>query len=668
MERFEFTEENISRLDAKTILSSDFVNQLFEDFSEDPLGRMAMAARIGVRAKELGCRGDFNKLLKVKEQQDKETAKKSNPVMTQGRMTSTFTLADGTAIYPVTGSWICDGQKGVWKVDDWGNEVWASYYPIIVTQKLVDIDTGKEDVELTWNRDGVIRSMQVPRSVISSNTRIVTLSDWGVPVTSNTANNLIAYLAEYEVKNPSLITRLNSTKKYGWIEGQKYFLPYADDCDVQLNVTQIDQRLVRAMSEHGIFTNGQSGWLDEYDRMRNSGRIDFNFVMAASLASILVPIVNINPFIVCLYGRSGGGKTVALLFAASIWGNPDGLRTESNSTVNSLVKRLGTLNNLPLFVDDLSKSGSDMQRQQEFIYTVSAGQEKSRLNRNSDMRETATWSNITLTNMERPLSASDMNGGALNRVIDIEMQEGDMFPDGNATCKVIRANYGFLGHYFVNHVIAHKEEVKPLFGQFEALLQATAEQSGHKKEQKQIQPMALVMTADKLLSDAMGGADAGYPPMLAAEWCVDRLKNVDDVSEMQRAYDSLMDEVRINQNKFHPRDDGSYPAGCWGTEDDGTVSVIPSILEKIAKDHNFSSKQFIQWADKQGLLVKDGKHMAKKVSIPGGGRPRCYVVQKLDPDETGNGGNDMSGFLPDAQQQELPFDDNPAGADEGVPF
>ena len=364
MERIEWNDKTIEGLTVKELLSADLIRQLYEDFEDDPLGRAEITAKLTLQARSEHCRAEFEKLIKGKEKAEKEHSKSTSVLNNQ--QVAQFKLQDGSELKVNTGKWSVN-RYGV-RTEGFAGPLVASNYPIIITRTMTDLITGKEDVELTWRKDNVVRSMQVPRSFISSNTKIVQLSDNGVPVTSSSANLLINYLADFEVLNPNTIEHQMSTRRYGWVtrEGhEREFLPYSDS-DIKLNYSWMDERLVKAISSSGNI----SDWLDVYMPLRASGRQDFNVVIAASLASVLVDIVGISPFIVNLYGHSGGGKTVTLLFAASIWGNPQELKIESNSTVNALVRQLGTLNNLPLLVDDMSKINDKGDGRNLFIRCV----------------------------------------------------------------------------------------------------------------------------------------------------------------------------------------------------------------------------------------------------------------------------------------------------------
>ena len=79
-------------------------------------------------------------------------------------------------------------------------------------------------------------------------------------------------------------------------------------------------------------------------------------ILAASFASPLLEVLGALPFFVHLWGvDSGTGKTVALMLAASVWGDPAvGAYIKTfDATVVGHEKTAAFLNHLPLCLDEL---------------------------------------------------------------------------------------------------------------------------------------------------------------------------------------------------------------------------------------------------------------------------------------------------------------------------
>lgn len=88
--------------------------------------------------------------------------------------------------------------------------------------------------------------------------------------------------------------------------------------------------------------------------------MEIKFLLAASFASVLVKVLGGLPFFVDLWGETEGGKTVTLMVAASVWANPDESRFigDFKTTDVALEAKADVLNNLPMILDDTSKTSS----------------------------------------------------------------------------------------------------------------------------------------------------------------------------------------------------------------------------------------------------------------------------------------------------------------------
>ena len=372
---------------------------------------------------------------------------------------------------------------------------------------------------------------------------------------------------------------------------------------------------------------------------------------------MLLKPLNLLPFIVNLWSETGKGKTVALMVAASIWANPAEGKylTDPSATQVSLEIRNDILNHLPLMIDDLSKLKDKYgDAFTDMIYLLCGGKGKDRSNVDLGLNKPSTWQNIILTNIERPLATDTMRGGAINRILDFEMEEGSVFEDGNKVVKTVTRNYGFAGKMFVDVVreIGFDEIAKMQQGYVEKIKAYCAE-NGTEKEEKQILPLSVILTADKIATDYIF-KDGIY---LDFEWCVNQLKGNDEVSDNQRAYESIMDEIHIHRNNFIPDDEGRYKGEFWGGIKGGYVYIVPSIFERMGQLYGFSSKAFVQWAYKNDLLLCDNDKSKpgsriKKARIPATDKPKNFYCIKINDDEDPR---DDFTEIDDVEQLQIPF-------------
>lgn len=612
--------DNLSRDD---LLSAECIELIFE--VEDPVQRELLIQRLETMARGYGVKQQFTNLLKAQKKKidakRQELTQRTEPEDNYGNVAA-LDWESGQFLQPATGKWIVT-ERGVCCMGRDNGMLYACNYPIIMTARYADRETGREEVQVSWKKENIFRNLRIPRSTIASNTKIVALSDYGLPVTSEMARALVSYLSDYERYNPSIIPLYSSTSKFGWIDD--LFMPYDAGDRLELNVHPGFKTLAASIKTSG----DEAAWYSVIKTIRASGRVEPLIYMAASFGSAMLPKLNLMPFIVNLYGESGKGKTVALMVAASIWADPSSgqFLTESTSTINSIEQRLNILNHLPMMIDDLSKirDRGDNEKFTELIYMLCAGRGKSRLTKDLGMRETATWDNIILTNIERPLANDTMQGGAINRVLDFEIQDGPIFADGNAVVTAISKTYGHAGAEFVQVLKDHADEIGATVQAYEARIKELAAKTGKPKEQKQVSPLAVLMAADEMTERYIFQDGV----RLDIDYCVSQLKDVETVSEMRRAYNALLDEVAVNRDKFDPDDDKR--GEVWGYAKDDEIRVIPSALDGIARRHNFNVKQFASWADRHGLLIRGGAKMQKVCKIPTIPHSvRCYVFKRIE--------------------------------------
>ena len=618
----------IEALNKDSILSNEVIDPLFD--IDDAAERERAIQSVRERAKALKVTTAFDNIVKEKKRELAEIRreeKKQTIVDQNGNNITAFDYKNLGIEYR-SGKWVAD-DEGIYTYGQYG-QVRASYCPVLISARMINQETGKEKVQISYKRDNSWRDMIVDSGLIASNTRIIQLADYGVPVTSETSRSLVSYLSDFENLNINDIPVNKSTSKLGWIGGE--FIPFS--ADIEFDADGKFRGIFDSIKEHG----DKEAWFNLAREIRKAGRNETAVCMAASFGSVLLKLLNISTFIVDIWGESGKGKTVVLMLATSIWADPAISRyiTDATSTQTAFEMQQNALNNLPMMVDDFSKTRERYQDQiADVIYMLCGGKGKDRSNRDLGINAATTWKNIVVTNVERPLTDDAMRGGAINRVLDFETQDGYIFSNelgldrGNYVVSIINENYGFAGKMFVDAVREiGKEKISQIQKDFEAAIRKRAAELGSQKEEKQIIPLAVLMTADKIATDYIF-KDGIYIDM---DYCIINLKDVGSISENTRAFEYILSAVNINQNKFRPDDDGNYHGEIWGDYKDGYVIIEKNAFEKIAESGNFSAKAFLQWAKKKDIIEcsSDRKRNYKKVRLPNAVAPSWCVKMKVD--------------------------------------
>lgn len=612
--------QNLQNLTRNEILSNKLIDELFD--IQNTVIRMEAKEKIEERALVLHIKTKFIQMYKAQEkiinEQRAEIIKQAKEKAEN--ISYTFEpnfLPEKERKNYDTGKWSVD-ERGIRYL--WG-ESWiiVSPYPIIITDRYIDYESKKEKLKLVWIREiGNPESRLVERGVMLSSSKITELSNYGFPVNSESSKALVRYLAEFEGANDKLINKHISVSKFGWIKDN--FMPFCEN-NVVFD-SSIGNNLTKAVNSNGEYEK----WLNIVKGVRASGRIEPLIYMAASFGSVLLSLLNVTPFMVNIYGGSGQGKTVSMKLAASVWAEPEPYIAESTSTLNSLEQQLNIVNHLPFMIDDLSKirDRGDGDKLSDMIYNLCAGHGKGRLTKDIKQRDPATWCNIILTNMERPLASDSMQGGAINRVIDIAIREGNIYEKPRDLVQIISKNYGHAGKDFIEiikKIDNFKNVINEMVLKYENEIRTTAKE---KKEDKQVTPLAILLATDELIEKYIFKDSI----RLKLKTVIDDLKNVEDISEMDRALERIKSEVAINQMCYVPDESGHYKQKIRGCRTDDEIIFLSGAFLQVAKENNFDPKQFLKWAKTKKILVhEDGKNTKRK-SIPTiAGVQSCYVFK-----------------------------------------
>lgn len=613
----------LAEYDRKRILEEDVFIEIFEQ--EDVIRRAQMLLSLQDRAKELGVKGQFDTMVKAFEKAEKETRQKKK----HETLLENWTNFTGKYDSMKCGSWIAS-DSGIRTFNkDYSNEVIVCYHPILPIGRLRNLETGEEQIRLAYKRNHKWTEITVPKDIISSASKIVSLSKLGVAVTSENAKLLVKYLSDVENLNDDEIPVQKSSAKLGWIgEG---FLPY--DTDIIFDGDLQFRQVYESISEHGRWQE----WIEHVRDLRKSGRIEIKMSLAASFASILVGKLGALPFIFDLWGETEGGKSVSMMLAASVWANPDNNQYigDFKTSEVQLEVRADLLNHLPMMLDDTSKTSSRIRDNFEgVVYDLCSGKGKSRSNKELGIRRENRWKNTILTNGERPLSSYVVQGGAINRILEIECKER-VYKDPQHTAELLKKNYGFAGNRFVRIIKSMEtEELREMQQKIQSELYSLD------KMQKQSISMSVLLLADRIATDHIF-CDGEYIQLDEAR---EALVDKNEISEHERCYHYLLDKINMNRQRF----DGTATTEQWGIIDDGYAIMYPQAVKELCRQGDFSYKAFLTWADRQGIIQTDGKNHTKLKKI--GGKPvRCIFMNM-------NEFQDCDGFEPaEYAQEELPF-------------
>ena len=616
--------KGINSMTAEEVYSEEVLDEVFSD--EDEIHKAKVLLTLEDRAAELGVKAKFGKMITAYKKMERQLqqAARNKPVSSLDNWTNFIGPYDNM----FCGSWIAR-EDGIYVQNTGTMDVVACYHPILPVERLKNLETGEEQLKIAFKRNGHWEEIIVPKTLVTSANKIVALSGRGIAVTSENARLLVRYLSDVENANSESIAVQYSSSKLGWIKGD--FIPY--DTDIIFDGDSRFKQIFESIQEHG----SRDRWYSHVKELRASERLEIKFMLAASFASILLPILGGLPFFVDLWGETEGGKTVSLMLACSGWANPDesSYIGDFKSTDVALEARADLLNNLPMMLDDTSKTSARIRDNFEgLVYDLCSGKGKSRSNKELGMSRENRWRNTILTNGERPLMSYVSQGGAINRILELECGER-VYQNPQLTADVLKKHYGFAGKDFVDIV---KRLGPDAIREIQADIQEQLQDD--EKMQKQSISLSIVLTADRIVTDYLF-QDGRYIPLDEAKKV---LINRDELSENERAYEFILSEVEVNINKFKPDSfSGDYRGEVWGCIENGYAIILNNAFTRICEKGNFSGKSFLSWAGRNGLIVQQaGKNTKNKKFY--GKAIRCVWLKMPEDD-----------FEEVAEDEELPF-------------
>lgn len=571
-------EENFDNLSKDELLNRTVIESVIE--IKDIEVRERMLAKLESRAKELKVYQNFKRLHKTIQAEIIQSKKQLNSYETE------FTNAP---VKLKCKSYRCN-DLGVVKTDY--NQVLMQSvdtivcsHPILPVERLINVDTNTEKVKLGFYKDKKWQYVIAEKNTLASKNKILQLANTGIDVNESNAKELIIYISELLALNTETIPVNKAITHLGWIE--EGFIPYTKD--YKFDGDRSFESIFKDIKEKGDI----EVWTNALRELRKNEVI--HFIIASSFASVLIEKLHINPFIVHLWGKSGTGKSVSLIVAMSIWGNPaiGHLVKNLNSTNVGFERISAFLNNVPFACDELQAVKSKYSNFNELIYSLTQGEGKSRGTAEGGIQEQLKWNCAFLTTGEEPITSETSKEGVKNRVIEIE-ENNTLIENGQETVTTLISNYGFGGKIFLEKIPTdeelqrrHKEITKKF------------ENTGTKKQTNAI---ATIILADEIVSKHIFEDTA-----LSIEDCMKFFSK--DVDEAERIYNLIVDWLFANINKF--KENSEY-GEIWGKYEaiDGKIThfyINGKVLKDFLSSNNINFNGIKNKLFEKGIMIKNSQ-------------------------------------------------------------
>lgn len=568
-------EEAYKELKADEILQTSLIKEILSIENAEIREKCLMAAES--RARELKVIQNFKRLFKIVQAEMIQEYKQADSLETNFT-NSPIKLKCKNYICNDLGITKSEFNPSLMKTVD----TFICTHPLLPVERLINVDTNIEKVKLAFYKDKMWQSVIAERNTLASKNKILQLANTGIEVNENNAKDMITYISDLIAINQETIPFSKAVTHLGWVE--EGFIPFVDD--FKFDGDRSFESIYKDVDSKGDYEL----WKSKMQELRRENET-LHFMIATSFASTLIEILHINPFIVHLWGKSGTGKTVALMIAMSVWGNPKigHLVKNLNSTNVGLERLSAFLNNIPFACDELQAIKSKYANFNELIYSLTQGEGKSRGTIDGGIAEQLKWSCAFLTTGEEPITSDTSKEGVKNRVIEIEENEV-LVENGKEIVNFLLENYGFAGKEFIENLPDIEYLQKRHIEIYEALEKVNPSTG------KQTNAIATILLADEIVSKTIF-----YDKSLSIEQSIKYFQK--DIDEANRIYNLILEWFYQNISKFKSETQNEI----WGRYDENSnvFWVIPKVLNDFLNSNNISWNGVKSKLFEKGYVEKD---------------------------------------------------------------
>lgn len=206
----------------------------------------------------------------------------------------------------------------------------------------------------------------------------------------------------------------------------------------------------------------------QYERAHGKEMARTTLISSAFAAPLMHIMDSPSVLLAATGASSGAGKTSAMRVAQAVWGDPKGLM-QLDDTANSINTRLGILNTLPTYWDEVRiLDQRDQSEVENLIMRLSQGRSKSRLNADASMQNQYSWQTMMVMASNYSLfqtmeSRATGTEAGLMRCFELEVPTlNPKFTSADAERRInaVMRNYGHAGVKYADFLVQNWKQAE----------------------------------------------------------------------------------------------------------------------------------------------------------------------------------------------------------------
>ncbi|WP_135612771.1 DUF927 domain-containing protein [Methanococcoides sp. AM1] len=497
------------------------------------------------------------------------------------------------------------------KKSDTYREIPFCLTPAIITSIGTNIDDGGYWLEINFSNMFNEEHVEwISQKDALSRRGIMELASKGLNLIEKNSSTMNEYLSACLATNSTRFERRIVTAKNGWKCDNTLF---AFGKSAFRDGDTIDIVSLSCEAHKGLHTAGTlAGWVEGIEPLIHIPQLRFKFYSV--LAAPLLRLLGGQSFFVDHWGESSTGKTAGFDAAYSVFGDPEEMRFNGDTTKTAAEVLAEMLTDLPLYMDETgTQQNEDVL--QAIVYMVSNGQGRMRGKKDGGLRETGTWKTVALTTGEKSITSATGFTGQMVRVIGITGSLGAN--TGEAIKKMreaVRKNYGHLAEPYFRKLFEHMDRLTEMYSDGVKRYANTGTNTGDRMADS----FAILLVAGMLLEEVFKeiGIEPVDPCDVVDQYFYECVESEPIENYSVRALNEIMDWMEIKRLCFKDQDyiPSSRPTDFYGWIDEIYLDIIPSSLNKALKIAGYDPKRVKDDWEKMGLILcnKGRKDYARK--------------------------------------------------------
>ena len=277
--------------------------------------------------------------------------------------------------------------KGVIAIVD-GVALTVLDYDMFPSHIIIDPANDYEEIEWVWKKPHMGHKRIRIRSGIlfgdSGSDVIKALGDKGIMVSDKAQQQRVSvYMKAYARSLQQYQETVQLYNAFGWKHDGNSFVLGATEFYRKPDGT-VEQRetgVAKAITDKGLDSRVvPKGDLEKWKTwtgvFKAPGMELHQLGLGVAFAAPLLRFTGLHGFCISLLGESGAGKSLALDWCNSVYGDPRALGMKKEDTKLSIVQRMGIMSNMPVTLDEMSLAEPDFV--QDVTYWSTQGQDKNR--------------------------------------------------------------------------------------------------------------------------------------------------------------------------------------------------------------------------------------------------------------------------------------------------